>query len=202
MNRPLRLREELTLSRRSFLISSIASTAVFGFAPPAMAANFLPLPDPFKDTGGPRFEPTIWFSIDPNGVTSINIAKAEMGQHIGTALARILADELEADWNLVRLVSVDTDPKWGPMITGGSTSVWSTYPIFSQAGAAGRMTLVEEGAKLLGVGPRDCIARQGRVVAGDRAIGYGEIVRRGDLSRRFSADDLKKIEIKTPDKRA
>ncbi len=30
-----------------------------------------------------------------------------MGQHIGTALARILAEELEADWDLVRLVGVD-----------------------------------------------------------------------------------------------
>ena len=61
-----------------------------------------------------------------------------MGQHIGTALARILADELEADWDSVHLVGVDTDPKWGPMVTGASTSVWSTYPTFSRAGAAGR----------------------------------------------------------------
>src|ERR1700742_3290941 len=114
MNRPLRLSEEAGLSRRTFLISSAAASAVFGFAPPASAAHFLPLPDPFKPTGGPLFEPTIWFSIDPNGVTSINIAKAEMGQHIGTALARILADELEVDWSLVRLVSEDTDPQWGP----------------------------------------------------------------------------------------
>jgi len=195
------MNEKEVLSRRTFLISSIAAGATFGFASSVGAANFLPLPDPFKATAGPLFEPTIWFSIDPNGVTSINIAKAEMGQHIGTALARILADELEADWSLVRLISVDTDPKWGPMITGGSTSVWSTYPVFSQAGAAGRMTLIEEGAKLLGVNPQDCVARQGRVETGDRSISYGEIVRRGDLSRRFGADDLKNIKIKTPDKR-
>ncbi|OSJ34989.1 aldehyde dehydrogenase [Bradyrhizobium japonicum] len=183
------------------MISSVAAGATFGFGPPAGATNLLPLPDPFKQTRGPLFEPTIWFSIGTNGVTSINIAKAEMGQHIGTALARILADELEADWSQVRLVSVDTDPKWGPMITGGSTSVWSSYPDFSRAGAAGRMTLIEEGAKLLGVDPLDCVARQGRVVASDRSIGYGEIVRRGDLSRRFSADELKALKIKTPDKR-
>jgi isoquinoline 1-oxidoreductase subunit beta len=202
MNRSLRSNGDLVLSRRTFLISSIAASAVFAFAPPAGATNFLPLPNPFKAAAGPLFEPTIWFSIDTDGVVSINIAKAEMGQHIGTALARILADELEADWSLVRLVSVDTDAKWGPMITGGSTSVWSTYPDFSQAGAAGRITLVEEGSKLLGVAPQDCVARQGRVEASDRSIGYGEIVRRGDLSRRFSADDLKALKIKTPDERS
>src|ERR1700760_3529231 len=118
MNRPLRQSEELVLSRRTFLISSIATGAAFGFAHQVSAANFLPLPDPFKATAGPLFEPTIWFSIDPNGVTSINIAKAEMGQHIGTALARILAEELEADWSQVRLVGGGTDPEGGGIVTG------------------------------------------------------------------------------------
>lgn len=201
MNRPLRLNRQTPLSRRTFLISSLAAGAVFGFAPPAGAASFIPASDSGKPASGPVFEPTIWFSIDRDGVTAINIAKAEMGQHIGTALARILAEELEADWSLVRLVGVDSDPKWGAMITGGSTSVSSTYPVFSRAGAAGRMTLIEEGAKLLGVSPEACVARQGRVQAKDRSIGYGEIVRRGDLSRRFDANDLKSLKIKTPDQR-
>ena len=33
-----------------------------------------------------------------DGIVTVNIIRAEMGQHVGTALARILADELEADW--------------------------------------------------------------------------------------------------------
>src|ERR1700731_3156279 len=111
-----------------------------------------------------------------------------MGQHIGTALARILVEELEADWDTVRLVGVDTDPKWGPMVTGASTSVWSIYPIFSRAGAAGRVALIGEGAKLLSVSPKACVASRGRIVAGNRSIQYGDIVRMGDLARRFSAD--------------
>ena len=49
-----------------------------------------------------------------------------MGQHVGTAVARILADELEADWRSVRVDSVDSDPKWGLMITGASWSVWQS----------------------------------------------------------------------------
>ena len=35
---------------------------------------------------------------------TVNIIRAEMGQHVGTALARIVADELEADWDKVRIV--------------------------------------------------------------------------------------------------
>jgi hypothetical protein len=29
---------------------------------------------------------------------TVNVIRAEMGQHVGAALARIKADELEADW--------------------------------------------------------------------------------------------------------
>ena len=48
------------------------------------------------------FEPTIWYGIDPSGTVTVNIIRAEMGQHVGTALARIVADELEADLEKVR----------------------------------------------------------------------------------------------------
>ncbi|MCW6511995.1 xanthine dehydrogenase family protein molybdopterin-binding subunit [Lichenifustis flavocetrariae] len=201
MTRLLRHDAGIALSRRSFFVSTLAASVVFGFgravageggSQPAAPAQLAP-----RLTG---FEPTIWFRIDQGGLIWINIAKAEMGQHIGTALARILADELEADWDAVRLVSVDTDPKWGPMVTGASTSVWQTYPVFSRAGAAGRIALIEAGAALLGVSSSACVARKGRVEAGSRSIGYGEIVQRGDLARRFSADELTALAIKTPDK--
>ena len=78
---------------------------------------------------------------------SINITRAEMGQHVGTALARIVADELEADWSRVRVVTVDSAPKWGEMMTGGSWSVWQSFPVLSRAGAAGRVALIEEGCQ-------------------------------------------------------
>jgi isoquinoline 1-oxidoreductase subunit beta len=201
MNRPLRYGTELAISRRSFFIASLAAGAVFGFHRMAVGEVGFQPTAPARLTPQPAgFEPTIWFRIDQDGLIWINIAKAEMGQHIGTALARILADELEADWDSVRLVSVDTDPKWGPMVTGASTSVWQTYPIFSQAGAAGRIALIEAGASLLGVSPNACVARRGRVEAGVDSIGYGEIVQRGDLARRFSAEELAALTIKAPDK--
>ena len=102
-----------------------------------------------------------------NGEVTINIIRAEMGQHVGTSLARIVADELEADWAKVRIVGVDSDPKWGLMVTGGSWSVWPSFPVLSRAGAAGRMALIEEGAKLLGVSPNSLYSTQrGRTWAG------------------------------------
>ena len=147
------------------------------------------------------FDPTIWYSIDRDGIVTVNIIRAEMGQHVGTALARILADELEADWSKVRVDTVDSDAKWGTMVTGGSWSVWATFPVFSQAGAAGRIALIEAGAKLLGVPADQCHARNSSVVAADRSISYADIVSRGDLTRTFTADELAKMPIKPASER-
>lgn len=124
-----------------------------------------------------------------------------MGQHVGTALARILADELEVGWDKVRISHVDTDPKWGLMVTGGSWSVWQTFPVFSRAGAAGRIALIEQGARLLGVEPSDCVARDGSVAAGQRSILYGDIVRQGTLDRRFTPEELEMLPVKPASER-
>ena len=180
------------LSRRTFLVGLTGATATFGFGLEKGAAE-APASNPF--------EPTIWYSIDRNGMVTVNIIRAEMGQHIGTAIARILADELEVDWSNVRISAVDTDPKWGVMITGGSNSVWVDFPIYSRAGAAGRIALIDAGAKLLGVSPSQCVARQGTVFAANQSISYGEIVRRGEPKRKFTPDELAQLPIKPPSDR-
>ncbi|MBU1375490.1 MAG: molybdopterin-dependent oxidoreductase [Alphaproteobacteria bacterium] len=170
------------VSRRGFLITVSAAGALFALNQPAQAAD--------------GFAPTIWYGIDRDGVITVHIIRAEMGQHVGTAIARIVADELEADWSKVKIDHVDSDPKWGLMVTGGSWSVWQSYPVYSQAGAAGRIALIEAGAKLLNVAPADCLARNGAVVAGKRSVSYGEIVAKGDLSRTFTAEQLAKLPMK------
>jgi isoquinoline 1-oxidoreductase subunit beta len=180
------------LSRRGFLVGLAGAAVTFRFAPEAGAAE--------EQALGP-FEPTIWYSVDRDGIVTVNITRAEMGQHIGTAVARILADELEVDWSNVRILPVDTDPKWGVMITGGSNSVWLDFPVYSRAGAAGRIALIEAGAKLLGVNPLQCFARQGAVFAANHSISYGEIVRRGEPRRKFTADELAQLPIKPPSER-
>lgn len=175
------------VSRRGFLITVSAAGAMFGLGQTAQAAD--------------SFAPTIWYGIDRQGVVTVHIIRAEMGQHVGTAIARIVADELEADWSKVKIDHVDSDPKWGLMVTGGSWSVWQSYPLYSQAGAAGRIALIEAGAKLLGTAPADCVARNGAVVAGKRSVSYGEIVAKSDLSRTFTAEQLAKLPMKPASER-
>jgi len=190
---PLNDAAEGRLSRRTFLIGAAGAGFTLAFARPGAV-----FADPAAAIADKAFEPTIWYQIDRDGIVSVNIIRAEMGQHIGTALARIVADELEADWNSVRIVSVDTDPKWGTMVTGGSWSVWQSFALLSQAAAAGRITLIDEGAKLLGVPGNKCVARSSVVRSGVKSISYADIVRKGNLTRVYSADELKAMPIKKP----
>jgi isoquinoline 1-oxidoreductase subunit beta len=193
--------EAFAPSRRSFLIAMIESGVVLGYAGSALATIEFPLAAERVTAAGKLFEPTIWYAIGRDGEVTIKIIRAEMGQHIGTALARIVADELEADWSKVAIVHVDSDPKWGMMVTGGSWSVWQSFPVLSRAGAAGRIALIEEGAKLLGVDHGICTARNGAVMCGNRSIAYGDIVTRGNLNRNYTSDELQQMPIKRPAER-
>jgi CO/xanthine dehydrogenase Mo-binding subunit len=178
-------------SRRGFLITMMGAGIMLGYARKGLA-------DQSSGSTGDLFEPTIWYGIDRSGAVTVNIVRAELGQHVGTSLARIVADELEADWGKVKIILADTDPKWGLMITGGSLSVWQSFPVLSRAGAAGRIALIEEGAKLLGVSPQNCTARNGVVHAKGSSILYGDIVARGNMRRTFTPEQLQKIAIKLP----
>jgi len=175
------------LSRRGFLINTAGASIAFSFLSACRS--------PTESNTAP-FEPTQWFSLDADGIVTVNVIRAEMGQHVGTSLARILADELEAPWENVRIKHVDSDPKWGLMITGGSWSVWQTYPLYSQAGAAGRAALIEAGARALAVDPATCSASNGEIVSSGKRIKYSEIVRRGGLKRTYTPEELGKIPLK------
>ncbi|TCO72204.1 xanthine dehydrogenase family protein molybdopterin-binding subunit [Chromatocurvus halotolerans] len=179
------------LNRRGFLIGATGAGFTLAFYRPGLSVA-----QPGDVVADKTFDPTIWYQLQTDGRIIVNIAEAEMGQHVGTALARIVADELEADWSRVELNHVDSDPKWGLMVTGGSWSVWQNFMPLSRAGAAGRQVLIEEGAKLLGVSPDECRARNSEVLAGGQSISYAEIVQRGDLSRTFSESELENIPVK------
>jgi CO/xanthine dehydrogenase Mo-binding subunit len=144
------------------------------------------------------FSPVVWFEIDSAGAILMNIVRAEMGQHVGTALAQIIADELGADWADVSIRHVDTDPKWGYMVTGGSWSVHTSFKQLSQAGAAGRMVLAEAGARLLGVDPATCSVEGSRVASGASSVTFADIIQAGDISRSFTQEQLDAMPIKAP----
>jgi len=192
---------ETDVSRRSFLAGSVSTGLFMGLGSLLAGCNeqdaveSISAPEALKDPST-LFSPSVWFEISADGKVLINIAKAEMGQHVGTALARVVAEELGANWSDVSIKHVDTDPKWGYMVTGGSWSVFTSFAALSQAGAAGRIVLQEAGAKLLGVAKQDCSVASGIFTAGEQSISFAEIVQKGDISRAFSEDELAALPIK------
>ncbi len=150
--------------------------------------------------GGAWEAPNAAYTIDPSGIVTVHITKAEMGQGVGTALAQIVAEELEVDWKDVRIDYPTSEAKYGLMLTGGSWSVNWTFDTLSRAGAAGRMLLVDAAAKQMGVNPADCVAEGGRVrhLPSSRSMSYGEIVSKVGITASLSEEELKKIQLKKP----
>ncbi|WOJ92798.1 molybdopterin cofactor-binding domain-containing protein [Congregibacter variabilis] len=185
------------VSRRSFLAGSLGTGLMMGLGVVLPGCSKEEAVSEIVATGGSQlFSPAVWFEINEAGEVLVNIAKAEMGQHVGTALARIVADELGADWDSVSLAHVDTDPKWGYMVTGGSWSVVTSFEMLSRAGAAGRTVLIDAAAKLLDVDATQLSAENGVVSGAGQSLSFAEIVSRGDISRSFSEEELAAMPIK------
>lgn len=180
------------LTRRAF----VAGTAV-GAAGLTIRFPLFGAPDA---AAAAAFDPSPALTITPDGLVTVHITKAEMGQGVGTALAQIVAEELEADWKDVRVDYPIANEKYGLMLTGGSWSVNWTFDALSRAGAGARLALVEAAAAAWKVPAAECVATGGvvRHLSTGRSLSYGEIVKRVPISRTFSEDDLKKITLKKP----
>ena len=179
------------VTRRGFMIGSVGASVAMAMVPAVLLGGCA---EEILNTQ--PFEPTVWYSIDPSGAISVKVTKAEMGQHVGTSLARIVAEELEADWSAVSIDYVDTDAKYGAYVTGGSWSIWTSFDQLSRAGAAGRVALIEEGARLLGVESGQCVAENSQVVCGNKQISYADIVAKGQLSRTYTDEQLASLPLK------
>ncbi len=186
---------DTSIGRRTFLVGAGASGLLFGFA----AHDGIRLADASTMKA---FAPNLWFSMDAAGKTVVRIDKAEMGQHVGTALAQILADELEVKWSDVSISHIGFDPKVGLHVTGGSWSVNWTFDRMSRAGAAGRITLIEATAKKWGV-PASQLSAKDSVISGPggKTITYGELVKAGVPPKAFSKDEMKAIKLKAAGQR-
>ena len=151
-------------------------------------------------TAAAAFEPNAWLTITADGVITVHSNRVEIGQGIGTALAQIVAEELAADWKDVRVDYPAYESKQGPLFTTGSLSVQLSFPVFSRAGAAARIMLVDAAASLWNVAAADCVAERGvvRHPPTGRSISYGELVGRVPITKTLTADELQAIPLKKP----
>jgi isoquinoline 1-oxidoreductase subunit beta len=184
------------LDRRTFIVGTAATGLVIGFAGPRIGESL----------AAANSETTQWVAISPDGKVWVTVGKADMGQHVASTMAQLVAEELESSWKDMNIVLASNDPKYndpilGAAITGGSWSTGMNFDAMCRAGAAGRITIIKAAAEMLGVPESELIARDSRVLhaKSKRSLTYAQIVQSGKANKAWSPDELKAIKLKTPD---
>jgi isoquinoline 1-oxidoreductase beta subunit len=123
-----------------------------------------------------------WLRIAPDGIVTIIVSQAEIGQGISTTMPALIAEELGADWNRVRFENSPTDPAYrNPRInwqfTGNSESTTSFFDLMRNMGAAAREMLIKAASMRWNVTPDECDTEDSKVVhrPSGRTVGFGAI---------------------------
>ena len=126
-------------------------------------------------------ERKVTIRIDGTGAITLVMPQVEMGQGVCTAIAMILAEELDADFAQVSLEHAPPNdklygnPLFGIQVTGNSNSIRSFWKPLRDAGATARATLVQAAAQQLEVDPASCTTSNSEVMhkASGRKLSYG-----------------------------
>lgn len=170
------------VSRRRFLkvLGSASGALIVGLHLPVRADT----PDVLLGDVVLRLNPYV--RIEPDGTVVIGARDPEVGQGIRTAEARIIAEEMDADWPRVIVLPMalaaeddgDGEPRWtlGHQEARGSTGVPAAWNDLRVVGAGARALLLGAAAQRFGVDAGTLRTQSGKVMARDgRTLGYGEL---------------------------
>jgi nicotinate dehydrogenase subunit B len=152
------------LSRRRFTQSLGIVVASFALAPGA-AFGQAPGALPFSLRNNRRLEG--WIRLEADESVTVFTGKAELGQGILTALAQIAADELDAGFDKIRMVSADTSRGPDEQYTFGSQSVEQGGSALRAASAHARGILLAAAARRFGARPEDLQIKLGIIASPD-----------------------------------
>ena len=157
-----------TISRRDFI--KVGSIIGSGFA---IGFNF--------SLGASRnnlnFSPDTFVNVLSDDTIILSVAKAEMGQGIWTSLPMLIAEEMDANWNKVKVVQSSKDSFMG---TGGSMSIKGYgWEKMRKSGAIAKYMLIEAAALKWKVSPIECYAKNSTVVhkKSGKKITFGSLVK-------------------------
>ncbi|MEM5454906.1 xanthine dehydrogenase family protein molybdopterin-binding subunit [Paraburkholderia phytofirmans] len=172
--------EAATLPRRSFLKLVGASGLALGVFP-YLAIGQTTGSGRTASALKPTQQPSAFVQIGPKGEVTVTINRLEFGQGVQTGLPMILAEELDADWNLVRSQQGSNDPAYvdpifGIHLTGGSQSIKNSFTQYRELGARARAMLLSAAAARWKVDVATLRTQAGTVLgAGNRKLSYGEL---------------------------
>ena len=164
-------------TRRSFITVSLAATGgVLVAMRTHLSAEQMHMPAPT----GPAGFPTEYIQIDPDDRILIWSAQPEMGEGTKTSLPMLIAEELDADWTLVRVDDAPLDAKYGGQGVGGSDAIRSDWDRLRQVGATSRALLIASAAAEWNVPANECDTgvHSVRHAASNRDARYGRLAAR------------------------
>ncbi|MDX1563286.1 MAG: molybdopterin cofactor-binding domain-containing protein, partial [Gammaproteobacteria bacterium] len=162
----------IKIDRRDFLKTSAVATGglLLGFGPADSKAQFGP-PQPIT--------PGAFIHIGSDDIVTLVVHKPENGQGAETAIAMLLAEELDCDWNQIRTEFAPIAPIYGGALQGtfGSMGVRTSFEPMRRTGAAAKQMLIEAAAERWGIDAAACHADNGAVVNGATGarLRYGEL---------------------------
>src|SRR6185312_15987657 len=178
------------ISRRRFIgyliaAPTLVAAADLRSAPPARASvatvqpvDFYDLTDFLTDAAN-LTAALITVTVNPDGTASFALPRAEVGQGITTAIAMVIADELDLPLSKVDITLSDARPELEfNQLTGGSNSVHALYDQVRVAAAIARGQLAATAAKQLQAPLPELAFKDGVITAPDgTALTYGELAR-------------------------
>ena len=124
--------------------------------------------------------PTEYIQIDPDDRVLIWSAQPEMGEGTKTSLPMLVAEELDAEWSLVRVDDAPLDRKYSGQGVGGSDAIRSDWDRLRRVGATARALLIAAAAAQWGVPAAECTTREHTVShpASSREARFGALAPR------------------------
>lgn len=170
------------LTRREFLGTGAALGAFAIAAGWSRLADAQAAPKYGADSmpNGAVDNPVVFVAVGEDGSVTITCHRSEMGQGVRTSMPMIVADEMEADWNKVRVVQAPGDElRYGNQDTDGSRSTRHFFMPMRRCGAAARAMLETAAATRWGVPATEVEARNGELVhkPTGRKLGFGAVAR-------------------------
>lgn len=174
------MNDMINLSRRGFIKNTalVAGGLVVAFSIP-QAKRFMGVANAAEALTLPA--PNAFLRIGKDDSITVMLAHSEMGQGIWTTLPMLIADELDADWSKIKVEHAPAAPSYvhtayGIQITGGSSTTWSEFERYRQAGALTRALLLQATAKQWKVPVEGLRTENGYVINGSQKLSYGQLV--------------------------
>ncbi len=156
--------------------------------------------EPSRLRGGRQGYPTdfnAYLRIGPEGRVTCWVGKVELGQGSTTALAQLLAEELDVAFDSVDMVMSDTDVCPWDMGTFGSLTIRQFGPVLRGAAAEARAVLIQMAAEQLGVPAGELRVKNGVASSGGKSVSYAKLVEGKRIERHLERVPVKPVSAYT-----